>query len=54
MLKRCLRVGCEDGILVNRLPMGYEESRHVMSWREERNTDQQPANFCVPLVLDSP
>lgn len=31
MLKRCLRVGCEDGILMKRLPRGYEARRHVMS-----------------------
>jgi hypothetical protein len=42
MLNRCLRVGFEVGIRVNRLPRGYETSGHMMSWArdEKRNTDQ--------------
>ena len=54
MLKRCLRVGCEDGILMNKLPRGYEASRHVMSCTRGRSMNQHflsLVSFFPPLNL---
>ena len=35
ILKACLRLGCDDGILMNKLPRGYAIKRHQMSYCKE-------------------
>jgi hypothetical protein len=52
ILKRCLRVGCVGGIRMNRLPRGYDTSRHVMSYRERNVSTQDSAPPPLSTRLD--